>query len=257
MGHYYKHDGAPCHKVPYADPEKGLRDTTIRDAKKLNLLPSVTEILNILAKPGLDIWKQQQMMLAALTLPRIEGESDDELIKRIKADAKESAQKAADIGTAIHAALAAEWNRKGIYGNDWIWLALEVIEYIEEFTGIKEGWIAEESFASVDLGYGGTCDLYHPEEQIVIDYKTTETHLDKDGKLKNLVYPEQRLQLAAYADGLFNKVDGITAYNVYADYAGDICRHKYQLNHDDANHFWFIKRCWNFGKKYFPMPEAA
>ena len=178
MGHYYKIDGTPCHKVPYADPEKGLRDTTIRDARKLNLLPSVTEILSILAKPGLENWKQQQTMLAALTLPRIDGETDDELIKRIKQDAKEHAKEAADIGTAIHETIHAAWKGYFATGNIYSGLAALVVDYIIDLTGIDSGWISEKPFASIDLGYGGTCDLHHPEERIVIDYKTTEFHFD-------------------------------------------------------------------------------
>ena len=51
--HWYKQDGSPCYEVPYADPKKGMRSTTIRDARKLNLVPSVTTILQVMDKPGL------------------------------------------------------------------------------------------------------------------------------------------------------------------------------------------------------------
>jgi hypothetical protein len=44
----------------------------------LGLLPSVTTINGMLSKAGLDTWKQQQVLLAALTLPRMEGESEQE-----------------------------------------------------------------------------------------------------------------------------------------------------------------------------------
>lgn len=258
MGHYYKIDGTPCHKVPYANPEKGLRDTTVRDARKLNLLPSVTEILNILAKPGLENWKQQQTMLAALTLPRIDGETDDELIKRIKQDAKEHAKEAADIGTAIHEAIHAAWNNHcGFGAGHWNSIAWDVIRYIKELTGLENGWIPEKPFADIDLGYGGTCDLHHPKERIVIDYKTTEFHFDKNGKLKSLVWPEQRLQLVAYANGLFGQVEGVVAYNLYVDYAGSICHEKYNLKEEDAMYFWHICRCWQSAKNYFPGESVA
>jgi len=48
----------------------GQRNTTLRDARTMNLVPSVTTILNIAAKPALLAWMQQQVLYAALTLPR-------------------------------------------------------------------------------------------------------------------------------------------------------------------------------------------
>ena len=250
MGHYYKVDGTPCHKVPYADPEKGLRDTTIKDARKLNLLPSVTEILNILAKPGLENWKQQQTMLAALTLPRIDGEADDDLIKRIKQDAKEHAKEAADIGTAIHEAIHAAWDDCEICGRLWNNIARDVIRYIKELTGLEGGWQPETSHADINLGYGGTCDLWHPNN-IILDYKTTE-FLYKDGELKKLDWPERRLQLAGYAMLIFGRSDGVTGINIFIDYEGNISHKTYVLNDEDDEYFWHLNRCWQLQKNYVP-----
>lgn len=72
--HWYFPDGSPLHEVERADG-KGTRPTNLRDARKLGLYPSVTNILSVLAKPGLNAWKQEQAILAALTLPRRSGES--------------------------------------------------------------------------------------------------------------------------------------------------------------------------------------
>src|SRR5436190_23373532 len=47
--------------------------STLRDARKLGLLPSVTNILGVITKPELTAWLQEQAVLAALTLPRLEG----------------------------------------------------------------------------------------------------------------------------------------------------------------------------------------
>ncbi len=33
-GHWYDADGKPAYEVPYADPSKGMRPTTLADAKK-------------------------------------------------------------------------------------------------------------------------------------------------------------------------------------------------------------------------------
>jgi len=103
--HFYDREGNPCYQVPYADPSKGMRNTTLRDARKLSLVPSVTAILNIQAKPGLERWKQNQLLLSALTLPKIEGETLDDFSYRVMQDSKEQGEQARNKGTAIHAAI--------------------------------------------------------------------------------------------------------------------------------------------------------
>jgi hypothetical protein len=81
------------------------RPATLRDARKLNLVPSVTAIIKCAAAPGLQYWMQKQVMLAALTLPKVDGETEDAYLSRILNDSKEQARKAAERGTAIHAAI--------------------------------------------------------------------------------------------------------------------------------------------------------
>jgi hypothetical protein len=83
----------------------GQRATTLRDARKLNLVPSVTTILNVAAKPALLAWMQQQVLYAALTLPRRPDEPEKEYIDRIINDSKEQGRAAADAGTDIHASI--------------------------------------------------------------------------------------------------------------------------------------------------------
>ena len=101
--HWYAKDGSPAYTVMAKNGEQ--RSTTLRDAKKMGLLPSVTTIMKAAASPGLEAWKINQMMLAALTLPRGEGEGEESFIKRIQADSKEHARKAAERGTQVHTAI--------------------------------------------------------------------------------------------------------------------------------------------------------
>ena len=56
-------------------------DATLRTARKENLYPSVTSILSVVSKPGLDAWKMEQVALAALTLPRHPNEALDACAK--------------------------------------------------------------------------------------------------------------------------------------------------------------------------------
>ncbi len=74
-GHWYAADGSPTYKIIGKNGKE--RNTTVRDARELGLKPSVTTILGIIGKPGLNTWLQQQVLLAALTLPRIAGETEE------------------------------------------------------------------------------------------------------------------------------------------------------------------------------------
>jgi hypothetical protein len=98
--HWYGRDGVPMHSVPSLKGEP--RPTTLRDARKLGLLPSVTNILGVIAKPELTAWLQEQAVMAALTLPRIAGETEDAFAKRVVADSQTTRDGAADFGTGFH-----------------------------------------------------------------------------------------------------------------------------------------------------------
>ena len=74
LTHWYGKDGSPRYTVTAKDGSD--RPTTLRDARKLSLVPSVTTILKVAAKPGLEMWKLEQMLLAALTLPQRPDEDE-------------------------------------------------------------------------------------------------------------------------------------------------------------------------------------
>ena len=99
-GHWYTKDGTPAYTTI---GKTGERNTTLRDARKLGLLPSVTTINGMLSKAGLNSWLQQQVLLAALTLPRLPDEPEADWLARVMQDSKATGRDAADRGTAIHA----------------------------------------------------------------------------------------------------------------------------------------------------------
>jgi hypothetical protein len=168
------------------------RNTTLRDARERNLVPSVTTILNIAAKPGLNVWLQEQAILAALTLPRGEEEAESAWLKRVVQDSKAQARDAADLGTEIHAAV------QGFYeGQKASAFPIHVqtcTKAIESHYGAKK-WIAERAFAH-EMGFGGKVDMH--TDGIVIDIKTK----DFDDPAKVAGYDEHLMQLAAYRVGL-------------------------------------------------------
>jgi hypothetical protein len=108
--HWYTREGVPMYTVEAKNGNQ--RPTTLRDARALDLVPSVTTVLNVAAKPGLEAWKQRQLLLAALTLPRSEEEAEDNYLDRIIRDSREEGRAAADAGTEIHAAIQSFYEEK-------------------------------------------------------------------------------------------------------------------------------------------------
>ncbi len=185
-GRYYFADGSPAYEVQGA---KGLVKPTIVHARKMGLLPSVTTVIAEAAKPGLERWKVTQGILAALTLPRIEGESLDDFAKRAMRDSQEQAKQAAANGTAIHAAIEGR-DVIGVYSKFVLAAQAQVGNWMPE----KQGWIQEKSFAS-SLGFAGKVDDHTTDA--VIDYKST------DKPLETLeLWDEHAEQLSAYREGL-------------------------------------------------------
>jgi hypothetical protein len=180
----------------------------------MNLVPSVTTVMKIAAKPGLEAWKQEQMLLAALTLPRLPGESEKDLIARIVADSKETAKQAAERGTRIHESIEAWFEGVRPVHHEDIAMAFEESIFNHFKTHPFQTWKTETAFAS-PLGFGGKVDLWcSPDEScpvgIVLDAKTKEFTEDDDV----VAYDEHLMQLAAYRNGL--NVPHARCANVFA-----------------------------------------
>ncbi len=189
--HWYTRDGAPQYTVEAK--KGGQRNTTLRDARTMNLVPSVTTILNVAAKPALLAWMQQQVLYAALTLPRRPNEPEKDYIERIISDSKEQGRSAADAGTDIHASIQGFYENKptGKHHESVTACNREIINHFG-----AQRWISERSFAH-ELGFGGKCDLFSPDG-IVVDVKTKE--FSDPAKVDG--YDEHLMQLSAYRVGL-------------------------------------------------------
>lgn len=193
-GHWYDRQGNAVYEVPCTSKD-GMRPTTIKDAKKLDLVPSVTAILNIAAKPGLEAWKAKQILEASLTLPRIDGESLDDYAVRVMEDAKAQSALARDKGTQLHAAIE-QYIQGATFDATWLPHLETIHDTLHQIDISLFHGKAEHSFAS-PLGYGGKID-FHNDEPLIIDFKTKECIEDK----KQLAWPEHIQQLAAYGFGL-------------------------------------------------------
>ena len=198
--HWYRQDGGPQYTVKAKDGSD--RPTTLRDARKMDLVPSVTTVLKIAAKPGLEQWKLEQMLLSALTLPKLDQEDEKAYIARIVADSKETGKQAAEKGTRIHESIE-RW-----FGGEKNVEHIDTAKAFEEaiFNHFKthpfQPWLTERSFSS-NLGFGGKVDLYCTADEsaptgIVLDAKSKD--FGPDDKVE--AYDEHLMQLAAYRHGL-------------------------------------------------------
>jgi hypothetical protein len=205
--HWYDRSGNPVYEVPKAKGD-GMRPATLADARKLNLVPGYTTIENVAAKPGLQAWKLTQLLEAALTLPRLDGETLDEYAERIVEDSKAQSKEAADQGTQLHAAI-----EQAIRGEDYDDL---FIPHVRNVTAVLKTLYgldlipaeAEKTFCS-SYGFGGKIDWR--QGNIIADFKSKQTIDDK----KPLSFDNHGRQLAAYAVGAFGKYDGVRALNIF------------------------------------------
>jgi hypothetical protein len=184
----------PLHTVLSAKGEP--RPTTLRDARKLNLLPSVTNIIGVIAKPELTAWLQEQAVMAALTLPRLPGETEDAFARRVVEDSLTTRDGAADFGTAFH------------HGAERVAKTLEVdpqhpaAAWLSQYRVWYQGNAAvlnwtERVLVNQSLGYAGTADLcidHVVHGPVLVDLKTMKV---KPGA-KASPYKSWCYQLAAY-----------------------------------------------------------
>lgn len=188
-GHWYTREGLPAYTIVGKNGKE--RPTTLREARTMDLVPSVTSITRLLAAPGLTNWIIEQNIMAALTLPRLEGESDADFLKRVREDGKAKATKAAERGTALHTDIerAIQGKPHTKHQEHVKAVALKMQEY---GMNLFEGK-AEHSF-SHPSGFGGKVDFHWP----ICDFKSKD--IIEEGK--KLVWDEHAMQLSAYRTGL-------------------------------------------------------
>ncbi len=215
MTHYYDRQGKPVYEVLKADG-KGMRSTTIRDARKLNLVISVTEIIKVAANPSLDNWIQNQLLLAALKnkdLKISDSLTESQWKGIVLSASKKIGETASNRGTEIHNKLEQIFLTGEVDTEDQEFL-LPAIKALQEGLGnsIKLG-VTEKSFAHDD-GFGGKVDLHGVDKTgkqggYVVDFKTKSTEKLDD----SILYDSYSMQLAAYRIGL--DIPKAKCYNLF------------------------------------------
>lgn len=245
-----------------------MRKTTIADARKLNLLPSVTTILGILEKPALTLYKVEQGALAVLTTPRNEGEELDAFVYRVLHSERQQEQEAAIArgkGTEIHAAFEAYFSGQPVAPeiDPWVRPAINAL--------IAFGEMASSEVILVGNGYAGRTDLIQNCEGCwrIWDFKSTRRLPDPN---KGGAYAEHRLQLSAYAKGWSDKLvlggatqqKPILCGNVYVstEKQGEfvICEHEEAWEETFDKGFRPLLEHWIWANGYTPpgfVPKAS
>ena len=197
--HWYAADGTPQHWRDNKSKPGEKRRTTKRDARKENLYPSVTTVLDVIRKPQLEAWKVEQGILAALTLPREDGEPLDVFARRVAYDAKETSSKAAEFGTRVHKAIE-DWVSTNFEApdNDIVPILGKYMDWHDKNIGAVE--CVEKRFCNTKDGYAGCIDMIaeYQDRWCVIDFKTQGAKIGKP----MVAWDGYGEQLEAYRRGL-------------------------------------------------------
>jgi hypothetical protein len=205
--HWYLQDGRAFHEIAKKDGT-GNRPVTLADARKVLAFPSVTNVLGVLAKPGLDAWRIEQGIMAALTLPRRPDEPLDSFAHRVVADMGEQVEKAADLGSAIHNACEVYAINKQVPTDPKL---RELFEPWRQWfdANVERIGCVEQVFVHPGHGYAGRVDMVALLKShcggapywAVVDFKTQKVKRSaKGGEPKPVFYETWPLQLAAYRE---------------------------------------------------------
>jgi len=157
------------------------------------------------------------VLLAALTLPKIDGEDLEQFSKRVMADAFVESTAARDKGAEIHKDIETLFK---FNGGHLMHPAISIPAHEKIMFYCNNDQFTTEQTVSGD-GYGGAVDLYNDE--FILDIKTKdisnsdwtkyEDHL-ADPKIKppKLAYPEMCMQLSAYDEALWSSIEPGSIY---------------------------------------------
>ena len=260
--HWYSLDGKPVHTQPTKDGE-GQRATTLRDARKMMLLPSVTSIIGILDKPQLTRWKMREVAKAAIAIPGPQGE---EPVERFADRAIEAAMsqvgEAADLGSRIHAAIENLMRGGAEEPSEELQPYVKpVLEWMRQ-VGVK---VTHSEIVLVNAvhGFAGRVDALFTwgdafGKMGILDFKTKKT---KEGE-KVEAYDEHALQLAAYAATHYGAehLQHVVAANLFISSTepGRLEVVKHDKAKLVAAYEAFCQMCavWRFRKGYDPRPDV-
>ena len=203
-GRWYDRTGHLVLQVPSAKGDKQVTPDK-RHAKKFGLLPSVGSVNRQAAKPGLQTWRDRQIIAAALSLPQ--GDTPDDIwhdpnarAALVLADAQQQVEQAAERGKdwhgVIESSLLGKWPAEGT-------VEFGTARYVKMWLGAEmgDGHTIVIERALVGDSYAGTPDIIAESadlsKTLLADIKT----VNDDSPLltgKDKPHEEWAWQLGAY-----------------------------------------------------------
>lgn len=210
-GHWYDRNGNQIGQVQNIT-KPGLRNPTVRDAKRMDWGPGITSILSMLAAPALTLWKQSRTADAAVDLLDylpLEAHGDSSKItsdwrEMVIGAAGEISKTSSKEGSRIHAAIEQSYCDEA-FNESYRPHVEGVRALIDSHCGEAlelHPWMPEQGVAH-PMGYGTKADLH--SGAWVIDFKS------KDGDQAKLddarTYDYHWMQLAATRAALEHSMD--------------------------------------------------
>lgn len=173
------------------------KPVTLREARKENLFPSITHIMNIMENRPLTIYKEKQMLVASYNLRPGQDEAKEDYFSRVITQSRNDGKQAAQVGTTAHAGIESilkgeRWDKENPLlqkANEWIEENVQIVHWLE-------GTLVDES-----LGLAGRCDAFLKLKDIgnaVVDWKTRRFKQLKSGWRVNW-YKKDVRQIAFYS----------------------------------------------------------
>lgn len=260
MGHWYTKDGEAMYTIAKAKGD-GMRDTTLRDAKKLGLLPSVTTITKALAAPALEAWKIRQALEQAYNAPPIHAETLKDCQSFWMSKAEEAGLKRMDFGTKIHDTIECALSTDKEWFDERVETPTGEIRDLSEFVNPTLELFKDNQWKVVGLeqvlvgnGYAGKTDVIYigQDEYGIIDFKTT-----KDA-MKPFVPASYKMQIAMYHVAEHGGIDDKAAgYNIFISTEENIgsCR-AVRYDAEELRKAWKAAQgliaAWQYENDYYP-----
>jgi len=196
--HWYTLAGAPSHTNDKGNP------TTLREARRENLLPSITTVLGVVDAKGLNRWRENQIAEAVHGATQADGEPLIEFFRRCIEEARAVPTEAAERGKAIHAVAEATLLGKEIDPGEDV-QKRAVIDWI--VANVTKVYFAEKPLVHPELAMAGCADacvdIKGVQGRVVLDFKTRKFKSFKTHPTWRAAwYPKDLRQLAFYADCL-------------------------------------------------------
>jgi hypothetical protein len=182
------------------------------DARKLKLLPGVSEVKGAVKNTFVENWSLQKALEAALFYRTLPTDSNEDWLELVLDRHKETTSVASKRGDVLHACLERTIKEGVLYGEEFEFIEPVIAKLDKELPG--QTWVTERAFACRD-GYGGRIDL--SSDRVVLDFKCKDTKNITNNTafaefIKKNLYDDYVMQLAAYRRGLGIKAD---CYNLF------------------------------------------